>query len=48
MKPTNRIRLTVIKKLPCGVIDRFTTVVMAGKKDAVKKQWESQGYRVIG
>ena len=46
MKSTGRVRLYCAKRLPCGVIDRFTVVVMTAKKDAAKKEYESQGYKV--
>lgn len=46
MKAKGRITLTCTKKLPCGVIDSFTVVVMEGQKDAVKRKYEEQGYKV--
>ena len=46
MKAKGRIKLTCFKKLPCGVMDRFTVCVMADKKDSAKREYESQGYTV--
>jgi len=48
MKSKGRVKLTCFKKLPCGVIDRFTVMVLVDKKDAAKKEYEAQGYKVNG
>ncbi len=48
MKPKGRVRLTCFKKLPSGVLDKFVVIVTVDKKDAAKKEYEAQGYKVVG
>lgn len=46
MKKANRIQLFCMKFLRIGVIDMFTVVVPIEKKDAARKEYERQGYKV--
>lgn len=46
MKKEGRVVLTCTKKLPNGITERFTAVTFANKVSEVKKNYESQGYRV--
>ena len=48
MKSKGRVKLTCIKKFPCGVLDKFKVIVTVDKKDAAKKEYEAQGYKVVG
>lgn len=47
MKAKGRVKLYCVKILPCGVLDRFSVVVMESKKDAAKREYKAQGYKVI-
>ena len=46
MKMANRERLLCVKYLRRGVKDRFTVIVPIEKKDAARKEYERQGYKV--
>lgn len=46
MKMASRIRLFCMKTLRNGVEDRFTVIVPIEKKDAARKEYEIQGYKV--
>lgn len=46
MYMTNRSSLLCVKFLRKGVVDRFTVIVPIEKKDAARKEYERQGYKV--
>lgn len=46
MKMASRTRLICRKSLRSGVEDRFTVIVPIEKKDAARKEYERQGYKV--
>ena len=46
MKKYGRKTLRCSKKLPNGVMERFTVVVMANDCDTAKRNYESMGYIV--
>lgn len=46
MKKEGRVVLTCTKKLPNGITERFTAVVLSQKVSDAKKNYESQGYKV--
>ena len=47
MKRANRTWLHISKKIREKIFDRFTVVVKTEEKDLVKKEYESQGYKVF-
>ncbi len=46
MKAINRVMFVCFKKLPCGILERFSVIVMAQDEAAAKKKYESEGYTV--
>lgn len=46
MKRKGRVTLCCVKKLPCGVIDRFRVVVPEKEAGEAKAKYKSMGYEV--
>lgn len=46
MKKEGRVTLSCSKKLPSGVVDRFTVVVAEKSKSDAKNRYKSMGYEV--
>ena len=46
MKREGRVALYCVKKLPCGVVDRFSVVVSEKEEGQAKAKYKSMGYEV--
>lgn len=48
MKPQGRVTIYCSKEIRKGIIDSFSVVVAENKKAEIKKEYERQGYKVVG
>ena len=48
MKAEGRVKLHCHKVMDNGIMDQFTVIVMEKNKSDAKREYERQGYKVVG
>jgi hypothetical protein len=48
LKAKGRVELYCYKKMDNGIMDQFTVIVMEKNKSDAKREYERQGYKVVG